>query len=139
MSTVLVCGGRNYGLTWDESTLQWLINEPARAFLRSTLTDLHAQRAFTLLIHGAARGADTLAEFWAITHRVRPQAYAADWKRLGRSAGPRRNEHMLVDGKPMLVVAFKGDNGTKNMIDIARRAGVEVITPGWEYMEKLIP
>jgi len=133
MCTVLVCGGRNYGLNWDAATLQWLIDEDACDFLRSTLTDLHAQRGFTLLLHGAARGADTLAEFWAITHHIKPQAYKAEWKRFGQSAGPRRNEHMLVDGKPMLVVAFKGDKGTKNMIDIARRARVEVITPGWEY------
>lgn len=41
-------------------------------------------------------------------------------------AGPMRNRQML-DEKPDLVVAFAGGSGTRNMIDIARRAGVKVI------------
>ena len=47
--------------------------------------------------------------------------------RLGRKAGPIRNQRMLDEGKPDLVVAFPGGKGTNGMIDLARNAGVRVI------------
>jgi hypothetical protein len=34
---------------------------------------------------------------------------------------------MLMEGKPDLVVAFPGGRGTANMIEQARKAGVEVL------------
>jgi hypothetical protein len=51
----------------------------------------------------------------------------ADWAGLGRKAGPLRNERMLHEGKPQLVVAAPGGRGTSHMTHIAREAGVEVI------------
>ena len=53
--------------------------------------------------------------------------YRADWEGLGRKAGPIRNQQMLDEGKPDLVVAFPGGRGTANMMRIAREAGIEVI------------
>lgn len=54
----------------------------------------------------------------------------ADWEDLGRKAGPIRNQRMLDDGRPELVVAFPGGPGTAHMCRIAREAGVEVIEVG---------
>ena len=51
-----------------------------------------------------------------------------DWA-LGRKAGPIRNQRMLDDGKPDLVIAFSGGKGTAGMMAIARRAGVKIIQP----------
>lgn len=130
---VLVCGGRNYGRMWDKTKSRWRPNWEAQTFLDTTLTELHARRGFTQLIHGNASGADTLADQWAHKIVIDIKAYPADWSKHGRSAGPIRNQQMLVEGRPTLVIAFKGDDGTKGMIDIARRACVEVLTPGWEY------
>lgn len=42
-------------------------------------------------------------------------------------AGFIRNKEMLVEGKPDLVIAFPGGNGTDNMIDLADKAGIKVI------------
>jgi hypothetical protein len=42
-------------------------------------------------------------------------------------AGPIRNQRMLVEGKPDLVVAFPGGKGTAGMVTLARNAGVDVI------------
>ena len=111
-----------------------------RAFLRVELNNLHFLHGFTSVAHGREpNGADMLIGLWAKDAGLPVREYPADWKQHRRAAGPIRNLEMFNAEKPNLVVAFKGDNGTKNMIDIARRAGVEVITPGWEYMEKLIP
>jgi hypothetical protein len=57
---------------------------------------------------------------------VTVEQFPAEWGRLGRAAGPIRNAVMLRDGKPELVIAFKGGAGTADMKARARKAGIEV-------------
>ncbi len=112
---VLVTGGRNYSdreSVWRE------------------LDKIHSARSISLIIHGAASGADTLAAGWATAAGVEVVSCPADWKRHGRAAGPIRNAAMLNDHRPNMVVAFPGGRGTANMIALARDAGVEVIEVG---------
>ena len=109
---VLVCGGRNYS---------------DREQLFRVLDDLHGNAPLSVLIHGAAAGADTLAGNWAESRGVPMLPFPADWHRHGRAAGPIRNMQMLDDGIPDLVVAFPGGRGTANMLKQARQAGVQVI------------
>lgn len=45
----------------------------------------------------------------------------------GGRAGSLRNQQMLDEGQPALVVAFPGGTGTENMKRIARSAGVRVL------------
>ena len=110
---VLVCGGRDF------------CND--RLLYRS-LHALHALYGVTLLIEGGARGADRLAREWAVKTGVEVKTYPADWDKHGRSAGPIRNEKMLLDGKPELVIAFPGGKGTAHMVALAEKAGVQVKT-----------
>lgn len=82
----------------------------------------------TEIIHGAARGADTLAGRYGEEIDSPVSRLPADWETYGRRAGPIRNSRMLKEGLPDMVIAFRGpgSRGTQNMIDQARRAGVEV-------------
>lgn len=107
---VLVCGGRDFN-DWE--------------MLCEELTDLWSHEV-EAIIHGGARGADSLAGEYARAVGVDEIVFRADWERHGRSAGPIRNRQMLVEGKPDLVVAFPGGRGTANMIEQAMAAGVEV-------------
>jgi hypothetical protein len=79
-----------------------------------------------VVIAGGARGADTLAVEWAKEREVMVEVYMAEWDQFGRKAGPIRNQRMLDEGKPDLVVAFPGGRGTAGMIALAEKAGVEV-------------
>lgn len=83
---------------------------------------------FENVVHGAARGADTIAANWARENGLRCYAYPADWTRHGRSAGHIRNRQMLnhEDGID-LVVAFPGGKGTAGMIKLAEKANIPVI------------
>lgn len=89
----------------------------------------------TIIIHGAARGADTLAGFVAERIGLKVindgKGFPADWKRYGMGAGPIRNQQMLDEGKPDLILAFHDDikdsKGTKNMINKGVKAGKKVI------------
>lgn len=108
MYKVLVCGGRDF------------LNYP---LVEETLEAL----APDIIIHGNARGADSLADWYAESHNIPVDVYPADWGRYGRGAGPIRNKQMLEEGKPDLVVAFPGGAGTRNMIQQAKASNVEVI------------
>jgi hypothetical protein len=112
---VLVCGGRTF-------------NNPE--LLNATLDRLHSEKPFSRVIHGASEGADRLAGDWAMKHGIQIVAYPAPW-RLGKKAGPMRNQLMLNEGQPHLVVAFRGGFGTMNMIALAKKAFVEIRMIGW--------
>jgi hypothetical protein len=109
---VLVCGGRDFA---------------DRQLAIDTLDSLDAERGIGRIIHGAARGADTLADEWAAARGVPVERFHADWRAHGKAAGPLRNQRMLDEGRPGLVVAFPGGRGTADMVRRARAAGVEVI------------
>ena len=84
-------------------------------------------RGIALVIAGGARGADTIAAEWAKARDIPCEVYMADWDGLGPKAGPIRNQRMLDEGKPDLVVAFPGGRDTADMMRRARSAGVEVV------------
>jgi len=108
---VLITGGRSYD---DQDRLERALDE------------LHSKHGFTSLMHGDASGADRLAGQWAVSRGVLVEAYAADWKNLGRIAGPIRNKKMLEE-KPDLVVAFPGGKGTADMISKAKKSGCDIV------------
>lgn len=84
------------------------------------------------IISGMAKGADSLAVNYAHRFKIPLLEFPADWDQYGRRAGPIRNQQMLDEGRPDLVIAFPdpGSKGTYHMIDISNRAGVEVIVVG---------
>jgi hypothetical protein len=108
---VLVCGGREY---------------TNQGHIHSVLSSIHGDPGISAIIHGAARGADLIAGVWAWENGVREMAFPADWNRYDNRAGPIRNAQMLKEGRPDLVVAFPGGNGTNDMVMKARYAGVPV-------------
>jgi hypothetical protein len=109
---VLVCGSRNF-----------IDVEPFDEVMDEYIGKI------TTIIHGSARGADMQAHLWGLRNNVPIEEYPADWKLHGKRAGPIRNSQMLLEGAPDLVVAFwDGESkGTKNMIEIAEKAGVKTI------------
>lgn len=106
---VLVCGSRHFN---DYEKLKEVLN---------------AYR-ITSIVHGGARGADTLAGRYGNEVSIPVQVFPADWNTYGRRAGPIRNRRMLTEGLPEMVIAFRGPNsrGTQNMIDQSMKAGIEV-------------
>lgn len=107
---VIICGSR----TWTDV-------EAIRALLKTLPPD-------TVIIHGAAPGADTIAGHEAHALGFEVEAHPADWERRGRAAGPIRNREMLDSGVDR-VYAFRTDGrspGTDNMVRQAAAARVYV-------------
>lgn len=86
--------------------------------------------AGTVVIHGGAPGADTLAGLYAKRCGLAVEEFPADWKRYGKGAGMVRNRQMLKEGRPTEVVAFVADPtnspGTANMVLQALARGLPV-------------
>ncbi len=105
---VLVCGGRDFK---DEKVVF------------SELDKLDP----SVVIEGGAKGADTLAYKWATSQMaVDVKTFEANWDKDGKAAGPIRNQRMIDEGKPDLVLAFAGGRGTADMVRRAERAGIKV-------------
>jgi hypothetical protein len=109
---VLVCGGRNYGDALHFAEVMDRIDPDE-------------------VVCGGASGADEMAHQWAIAHRIDHRVYYAQWRKFDKSAGFIRNQRMLDDARPDLVVAFPGGRGTAGMIALAEKAEipVQVIPP----------
>ena len=123
---LIVCGGRYF----RDVPLLW-----------KTLDDLDRYFAETgdsirTVIDGASDdvtgpyvGADFWGHQWAIAHDRATIRVHAEWKELGRKAGPIRNQRMIDEDKPDGVVAFPGGTGTADMIAKAVKAGLRLFKP----------
>lgn len=116
---ILVCGGRDYD---DADAVNFLLDGE------------HARHPIALVFTGAATGADWWAESWARAREISYRGVPAQWKKYGRSAGPRRNEvlrtallHYQAQGYTVACVAFPGGRGTAHMVGLCRAAGVAII------------
>lgn len=102
---------------------------PDRQRVIDKLDKLRESYVIDVLAHGSAKGVDHLAGLWARDNDIPVQTWPAKWKLYNTRAGPIRNRLMLKEFEPDLVVAFWDgiSPGTKDMISIAHRAGIEVI------------
>ena len=106
---VLVCGGRDLR---DEELIE------------NTLDRLRAARGpFDCLILGGARGVDRIAGKWARKNGVLEWDFLPEWHRAGTHDGAVRNQRMIAEALPELVIAFPGGNGTADMVERARPPG----------------
>lgn len=77
-----------------------------------------------IIVSGHARGADTLGERYAQDEGFALEVYPAQWKKLGKQAGYRRNEQM-AEVADALIAFWDGESkGTKHMIDIMNNKGL---------------
>ena len=115
MERIIICGTRtfdNYQLLCQ--TLDKIITNPAKAEI----------------VSGRAKGADILGERYAKEHNIPLVMFPAQWDLYGKSAGFKRNADMLNYAKqknPVIIAFWDGiSHGTKNMIDISRKANARV-------------
>lgn len=110
---ILVCGSR----TFTDGQFVWDVLRAYKA------------HGVDVVITGMAKGADTHAVNWANANHVTLHEYPADWKKHGKKAGVLRNQVMLEDGEPDVVLAFvdkplEESKGTADMVRRAMRANV---------------
>lgn len=111
-SVILVCGSRE----WTD-----------QALIHRRLAYWREPDMAQVVIHGAAKGADTQAARIAKDLGYTVEPFPADWRKHGKPAGIIRNIAML-DRNPDLVIAFQvnGSRGTQHTISAARTRGYQV-------------
>lgn len=116
---ILICGSRD-----------WQDKRQIGRYIDSVLEDEQLAPANLVVIHGACKGADHHAGMEAKGRGCQVIEFPANWTKFGLSAGPKRNQQMLTEGKPDWVVAFHTDweksKGTRDMISRAKFNGVPV-------------
>lgn len=107
---VIICGGRDYAFTAEDYA--WLDG------LRESLP-------ITEVVHGGAPGADRWGGKWALKRKIPVVVFCAEWRTLGKAAGPIRNDRMAKYAEAC--IAFPGGRGTADMIRRATERGLRVI------------
>jgi len=88
------------------------------------------------VVHGGARGADTLAGEWVkrmqtLGYQVVEEVHPADWDRHGKAAGLIRNQRMVDRGADVCLAFPLGRSpGTRHCMKAARKAGIPVVNQG---------
>lgn len=80
------------------------------------------------LVHGGARGADTMAADVAERLGLVVEEHPADWRKWGNAAGPIRNTEMLTSGIDLVLAFQLGESrGTAHAIREAHRLSIPVV------------
>jgi len=99
------------------------------ALIHRALILIHAQSPLSVLIHGGHAILGAAVEDWARNMRLHVLRYPANWRELGKRAEGIRNDFMLADSRPDLVLAFPGGNDTRALVLGALRRGLRVFDP----------
>ena len=123
---VIIAGGRNYD---DYTTLR----KECDRILSRKFADSECE---VVVVSGGATGADALGERYASERGLTIDRHPADWKKNGRAAGPIRNAEM-ADVSDALIAFWDGQSrGTKSMIDLAQRKGLQVAIVRYDLMNE---
>lgn len=128
MSRVIIAGDRNY--TDYDKVIESV--EAAEFLAGITITKVISGRCefgnhtFTTKEGIKVFGADGLGERWAADNNVPVEPYPADWKKLGKKAGPLRNQRMAAVGDALIAFLAPHSKGTKGMVDIMKGLGKPV-------------
>ena len=113
-----------------------LIVSGGRAFadaelVQRELRQLNLRKPISVLIHGWIGPAAPVVDHWAREHGIPIVRYPPNWELYGKHAEAYRNEFMLADSRPDLIVAFPGGRDTADLVQRARNTGVAVLmAPG---------
>jgi len=94
----------------------------------------------TWIVSGGARGADSLARFWARQHEMNYTEFPAQWNTKGKSAGLIRNRKIIDECYKLIAFWDHKSKGTRHSIDLAREQkkliGIyNIVKQEWEIEE----
>lgn len=77
----------------------------------------------TEIVHGGSKGADSIAQQYAVDHNIEYTVFLPEWDVYGRGAGPVRNKMMIEYSNPDCIILVFGSSGagTNNTITLARK------------------
>lgn len=131
MLRILVTGSRDFG--------NYNVVSRALVVAIETLIKNNPDDKEIVVVHGGARGADTLADDFVLRsalfmtgkgYRLRSEKHRADWNKYNKAAGPIRNQEMVDLGADICLKFIKHGAANTGTTDCARRAakaGIEIM------------
>jgi hypothetical protein len=83
----------------------------------------------SVLIHGDASGVDKIADRYARLHKIDTDVHPVPewvWEKVGRKAGPMRNDYMVQQADALVAVWDGESSGTKDAMQQAESEGLPV-------------
>lgn len=98
--------------------------------LKNTVTAYLAEneQTATHIVSGGAKGADTLAEQFALEKQLKMIVFKPDWKQFGKRAGYVRNTDIIENADIVFAFWDGTSRGTKDSIDKAKTLNKQLIT-----------
>lgn len=127
---VLVTGSRD----WENRDIIYrALNEVCEEFELNYPPDEYGNTlpdpARLTVVHGdCPTGADAIADDWCTGNAlIEPERHPAQWRALGRSAGPLRNQHMVDLGADLCLAFIRANSrGASGTVRLAEAAGIPV-------------
>lgn len=105
---IVIAGCRDYN-NYDE----------AKKHIDEYISDIKKDNTI-IILSGGSNGADKIGERYAKENGFRIELFLADWKRFGKSAGPKRNK-LMAEATDYVICFWDGKSrGTKSMIEYAQ-------------------
>jgi hypothetical protein len=124
-ATVLITGSRD----WSDFDRIRQVILPIFTWLTS-----EGEYSGVVICHGAARGADSIANYICKQAGYIAKPYKANWELLGKKAGVLRNQQMLDENEIDLCLAFSNDlensRGTRDMTNRCLKKNIPVFLFG---------
>lgn len=80
-----------------------------------------------VVLSGCCRGIDSAGKAWALGSGYPLEEFPADWKGLGKSAGPRRNHEMAKRADGLILIWNGQSPGSANMLQEAKRQDLKIV------------
>ena len=80
----------------------------------------------TEIVSGGAKGVDTIAKNYALSHNLKYTEFLPDYKAYGRAAPLRRNDEIIEYADEVLAFWNGKSKGTKYVIENAKKQGKRV-------------
>lgn len=126
---IICTGSRNWVGIYGDGLIYQVLN------IVLALADVLGEKL--ILIHGdCPTGADQVVDRWARRREgdgVTVETLPADWRTLGKVAGPIGNKAMVERGADMCIGFIRDDSrGTWATVVLAREAGIPTFIVDWE-------
>ena len=111
---LIIAGGRDFN-DYD------LLEETCTYMLSALINAYEVE-----IVSGGAKGADSLAQRFARSNRLKLTVMNADWDKHGKSAGYKRNQEMANYATHVIAFWDGKSRGTANMIQVATKLGLKL-------------
>jgi hypothetical protein len=101
-------------------------NATYRAVFMAFSAWVETHGAPSAVLCGGARGADRYGQMLAGNYGYPIEMFLPDWDNYGKRAGFLRNQQMAKYADALLAIWDGESKGTRHMIDIAKKQGLEV-------------